>query len=189
VNPHFFRTSAELRAWLRRNHASADELLVGLHKKGTGEPSITWSELVDEVLCFGWIDGVRKSIDARSYTIRITPRRKGSIWSAVNLRRAQELIGAGVMEPAGIAAFEARDEEKTRLYSYEREQASLGGELEARFRANARAWAFFQSQPPSYRKNIVHWVVSAKREETRLRRLETLIQDSENGVRVGLLRR
>jgi uncharacterized protein YdeI (YjbR/CyaY-like superfamily) len=189
AEPRFFETPEELRDWLRSNHASADELLVGLHKKGSGKPSITWPQLVDQLLCFGWIDGVRRSIDEKSYTIRITPRRKGSIWSAVNLRRANELIELGWMEPAGLAAFQIRDERKTALYSHEREHASLSAELEALFRSNPKAWVFFQSQPPSYRKVVLHWVTSAKREETKLRRLTALIGDSEKGLRIGLLRR
>jgi uncharacterized protein YdeI (YjbR/CyaY-like superfamily) len=187
VKPRFFKSSAELRRWLVENHDSEDELLVGLHKKGTGKPSITWPELVDQLLCFGWIDGVRKSLDDERYTIRVTPRRKGSIWSAVNLRRVPELIRLGWMEPAGLAAYEARDEERTRVYSYEREHAAFDAEIEAALRANTKAWSFFAAQPPGYRKLIAHWVMSAKRQETRLRRLERLMQDSEDGRRVGIL--
>jgi uncharacterized protein YdeI (YjbR/CyaY-like superfamily) len=178
-----------LRAWLRRHHASAGELVVGLYKTGSGKPSITWPELVDQVLCFGWIDGVRRSIDEQSYMIRITPRRKGSIWSAVNVRRAQELIALGWMEPIGLLAFDGRDERRSSVYSHERAHASLGDDMESLFLANPKAWAYFGSQPPSYRKTAVHWVISAKREETRLRRLATLIEDSERGVRIGPLRR
>lgn len=189
MEPTFFETPDELRRWLERHHDSVPELLVGLYKKGSGKPSITWPQLVDQLLCFGWIDGVRRSLDQDSYTIRITPRRPSSTWSAVNLRRTRELIEAGLMAPAGLAAFETRDEEKTRRYSYERKTATLGSELEAAFRANARAWEFFQSQPPGYRKTATAWVVSAKREETRRRRLDTLIRDSEQGLRIGLLRR
>ena len=189
MKPRFFKTPEDLRDWLRVQHASADELLVGLYKKGSGKSSITWPQLVDQLLCFGWIDGVRRSVDDESYTIRVTPRRKGSIWSAVNIRRAKELIELGWMEPAGLAAFEGRDERRAALYSFEREQASLGDELEALFRSNPKAWAFFQSQPPSYRKTALHWVTSAKREETKLRRLTTLMTDSEKGQRIGLLRR
>jgi uncharacterized protein YdeI (YjbR/CyaY-like superfamily) len=148
VKPRFFKSPDELRRWLLENHDSADELLVGLYKKSTGKPSLTWPQLVDQLLCFGWIDGVRKSIDEERYTIRVTPRRKGSNWSAVNLRRVPELIELGWMQPPGLAAYEARDEKKARQYSYEREHAALDAEMEARFRANEKAWSFYQSQPP-----------------------------------------
>ena len=189
MTPVFFASPKELRAWLRKNHRRLDEAWVGLYKKGTGRPSITWPELVDQLLCFGWIDGVRRSVDGEAYMIRVTPRRPGSIWSQVNLGRARQLIDDGLMEPSGRKAFDARDEKKTKQYSFEREQASLGEEYEAELRANAEAWAFFQAQPPSYRKVATHWVVSAKREETRRRRLETLIRDSEEGLRIGPMRR
>jgi uncharacterized protein YdeI (YjbR/CyaY-like superfamily) len=184
VKPRFFESPDDLRRWLLENHDSADELLVGLYKKSTGKPSLTWPQLVDQLLCFGWIDGVRKSIDEDRYTIRVTPRRKGSNWSAVNLRRVPELIELGWMQPQGLAAYEARDEEKARQYSYEREHAALDAELEAAFRANEKAWSFYQSQPPWYRKATAHWVTSAKREETRRRRLTTLISDSESGRKI-----
>lgn len=189
MKPLFFADSGALRAWLRENHGSARELWVGLHKKGTGRPSITYPELVDQLLCFGWIDGVRRSVDEESYAQRVTPRKRGSTWSAVNLRRVRELIELGWMESAGLAAWEARDEEKTRRHSSERERASLGEAYEAVFRANGKAWAYFQAQPPSYRRLATGWVVSAKREDTRRRRLETLIRDSENEQRIAPLRR
>jgi len=189
TNPKFFSTPARLREWLRKHHASRSELWVGFYKKGTGRASITWSELVDQLLCFGWIDGVRKSIDEESFTQRVTPRRKGSIWSAVNVKRAAELIEAGLMEPAGVAAFETRDPEKTNRYSSEQERVVLGAEYEAIFKRNGRAWTFFSAQPPGYRKIATWYVVSAKREETRRRRLDTLIRDSADGQRIGLLRR
>lgn len=187
--PIYFATPEKLRTWLRKNHRRRAEAWVGLHKKATGKPSITWPELVDQLLCFGWIDGVRKSVDEGSYAIRITPRRKGSNWSKVNLARVAELMEAGLVEPAGREAFDARDERRSGLYSFERERAELGEEYERTFRANREAWKFFQAQPPGYRKLVTHWVVSAKREETRRRRLETLIRDSENGERIGPLRR
>ena len=179
----------ELREWLRQNHASVDELWVGLYKRDSGRPSVTWPELVDQLLCFGWIDGVRKSIDAESYTIRVTPRRPDSTWSAVNLRRVPELIELGWMEPAGRAAYDARDESKASRYSFEQDRAALDEAYEREFRANAGAWEYFQAQPPWYRKTATWWVVSAKREATRRRRLETLIRDSTNGERLGPLRR
>jgi uncharacterized protein YdeI (YjbR/CyaY-like superfamily) len=185
----FFATPAAFRAWLEQHHATADELWVGLYKKGSGRPSLTWPESVDEALCFGWIDGIRKSIDDDSYRIRFTPRRPGSIWSSVNVRRAQELIDAGRMRPSGLEAFARRREDRARQYSFEQGQVSLGDEFEAEFRANASAWAFFEAQPPSYRKTATWWVISAKREETRRRRLTTLIDDSAAGQRIGPLRR
>lgn len=187
--PGFFARPEQLRAWLKKHHASRAELWVGLYKKGSGKASITWPQLVDELLCFGWIDGVRKSRDAESYVNRVTPRRRGSTWSAVNLKRAGELIGLGLMEPAGLAAYDARDEAKTRRYSFEQERASLGRPYEAEFKRNAKAWSWFSSQPPSYRKTAIWWVVSAKRETTRRRRLQALIRDSESGQRIGPLRR
>jgi uncharacterized protein YdeI (YjbR/CyaY-like superfamily) len=189
MTPTFFATPAEFRRWLTRHARSAAELWVGFHKKGSGRPSITWPESVDEALCFGWIDGIRKTVDEHSYTNRFTPRRRGSIWSAVNIKRARHLIRTGRMQPAGLRAFKARDAEKSRLYSYERETASLSPADDARFRAKAKAWAFFQSQPPGYRKLAIRWIVDAKREETRARRLGTLIADSARGQRLAPLRR
>jgi uncharacterized protein YdeI (YjbR/CyaY-like superfamily) len=181
MKPRFFKTPAELRAWFEKNHATKDELYVGLYKKSSGKPSITWPETVDEALCFGWIDGIRKSIDDTSYMNRLTPRRPRSNWSAINIERVKELTRQGRMTPAGLAAFERRSEERSRVYSYERENARLDAEQEKRFRTNKTAWEFFESRPPSYRKAVIWWVVSAKREETRTRRLETVIQDSAEG--------
>ncbi|AEI46297.1 YdeI/OmpD-associated family protein [Paenibacillus mucilaginosus] len=179
MNPVFFASPAELRAWLESHHADASELWVGYYKKGTGRPSLTWPESVDEALCFGWIDGVRKRIDDQSYTIRFTPRRPGSIWSSVNIARVEELTGQGRMRPAGLKAFDGRSEEKSSVYAYEqKESAVLTAEYEAMFRARPGAWAYFQAQPPGYRKTAVWWVLSAKKEETRLRRLMQLIEDS-----------
>jgi len=188
--PTFFATPADFRRWLERRHATESELLVGYYKKGTGRPSITWQESVQEALCFGWIDGVRRKVDEESYCIRFTPRRPGSNWSAINLAKARELIESGRMRPAGLRAFEARDPEKTGVYSFEQRQAArFSPEAEARFRAHPEAWSFFQSQPPGYRKIATFYVVSAKREETRARRLERLIEDSAAGRRIGLLQR
>lgn len=189
TSPTFFSTPAEFRAWLERNHATARELLVGFYKKGSGKPSMTWPESVDQALCFGWIDGVRRSLGDDAYTIRFTPRKAGSVWSAVNTKRATELIELGLMHPAGLAAFEKRDERKTRQYSFERENVALEPAHEERFRANARAWEFFQRQPPGYRRTAAWWVLSAKREATRETRLATLIADSEAGRRIAPLRR
>ncbi|HEX7019087.1 MAG TPA: YdeI/OmpD-associated family protein [Gemmatimonadaceae bacterium] len=188
--PTFFKRPADFRKWLEKHHATDRELLVGVHKKGSGEPSITWPESVDEALCFGWIDGIRRSLGTDRYTIRFTPRKKGSIWSAANTRRAQELIELGRMRPAGLRAFEARTAERSGVYSFEqREAARLDGSAEKRFRSNGAAWTFFTSQPSGYRKIAVFWVVSAKRGDTRERRLQTLIADSAAGQRIKPLRR
>jgi uncharacterized protein YdeI (YjbR/CyaY-like superfamily) len=186
--PTFFATPADFRRWLQKHHRTAGEVLVGFYKKSSGRPSITWPESVDEALCFGWIDGIRRNVDDESYTIRFTPRRKGSIWSAVNTRRAQELLEEGRMQAAGREAFEARDAKKSAVYSYERETAQFDAESEQRFKANARAWEFFSAQPPGYRRLVTHFVTSAKREETRARRLETLINLSAAGRRLEMMR-
>ncbi|MDQ3560540.1 MAG: YdeI/OmpD-associated family protein [Pseudomonadota bacterium] len=185
--PAFFATAADFRAWLEANHDKVDELSVGYRKKGSGLASMTYREAVDAALCFGWIDGVVHSIDAASYRQRFTPRRKGSIWSAVNIARVAELTRLGLMHPAGLAVFEGRDPAKVNQYSFEQGELRLADGHEAAFRANEQAWAFFESQPPSYRKPATWWVVSAKRQETRDRRLATLIKDSEAGRRIALL--
>jgi uncharacterized protein YdeI (YjbR/CyaY-like superfamily) len=182
MKPRFFAGTEEFRTWLEDNHETATELLVGFHKKGSGRPSITWPESVEQALCFGWIDGVRRSLGDDSYTIRFTPRRPSSTWSRTNLEKVEELKRRGLMRPAGLRAYEERREAKTGVYSYEqREAAALPAEYEDRLRANAAAWEFWTSRPPSYRKAAVWWVVSAKREETRERRLARLIDDSREG--------
>jgi uncharacterized protein YdeI (YjbR/CyaY-like superfamily) len=188
--PRFFRNAAEWRKWLAKNHAKADELWVGFHKKATGKPSMTWAESVDEALCFGWIDGIRKRVGDESYKIRFTPRRPGSNWSLVNTRRVAELTELGRMRPAGQKAFAARKEKRSGVYAYEqRKSAALEPKQDRRFRANKAAWEFFRSQPPSYRQLAIWWVISAKRDETRERRLATLIEDSAAGRRIGPLAR
>ncbi|HEY0997413.1 MAG TPA: YdeI/OmpD-associated family protein [Gemmatimonadaceae bacterium] len=188
-DPIFFSSPSHFRHWLAQHHRSATELLVGFHKKATGKPTLTWSDSVDEALCFGWIDGVRRSLGDEAYTIRFTPRKRGSTWSLVNLRKVERLIAEGRMQPSGLAAYEARTEEKTGTYSFEqRSAASLAPEEEARFRGNRKGWAFWESQPAGYRKVATWWVVSAKRADTRERRLTTLIADSANGERVRHLR-
>ncbi len=188
--PRFFATPADFRSWLERHHAEEDELLVGFYRTSTGRKSITWPESVDEALCFGWIDGVRRGIDAESYSIRFTPRRSRSIWSAVNIKRADELIELGRMTPAGLAAFEARTDDRSAVYSHEqRRAAKLEPEQEQRFKADAGAWEWFQGQAPSYRRAALHWVTSAKRAETRERRLAALIEDSAAGRTVKPLTR
>ena len=184
----FFASPAAFRAWLATHHESASELWVGFHRKGTGRPSLTWPESVDEALCFGWIDGVRKRVDDERYVIRFTPRKPASAWSAVNLAKMEALLAEGRVKPAGLAAYERRSEAKSRIYSYEqRRQATFPPELARRFRAEKGAWKFFAAQPPGYRSIATFWVVSAKREETRLRRLQKLIDCSAEGRRLPQL--
>ena len=185
--PLFFKSGAEYRAWLEKNHDTASELWIGFWKKSTGKPSLTWQECVDESLCFGWIDGIRKSIDDASYKQRVTPRRPTSIWSQINIRRVGELTAEGRMRPAGLNAFNKRD--RTKAYSFEqpRERVGLGRAEEATFRKNRQGWEFFQAQPPGYRRTSSWWVMSAKKEETRQRRLETLIRESAASRRIGPL--
>ena len=190
MRPRFFATPDKWRAWLERHHASAAELWVGFHKRDSGRPSITWPESVDEALCFGWIDGVRKRLDETSYVIRFTPRRQNSNWSTVNLARVKELTRLGLMRPTGLSAHEARKPAKSGIYAYEqRKSASLPAPMARRFERNRKAWAYFQKQPPWYRQVVVWWIVSAKREDTRERRLATLIADSAAGRRIGSLAR
>jgi len=185
-DPIFFKGKEDFRKWLEANHAQASELWIGYWKKSTGRPSLTWPQTVDEALCFGWIDGVRKSIDADSFKQRLTPRRARSIWSRINVGRVAVLTAGGRMHPAGVAAFEKRS--VTAVYSFEQgDRAGLGPDAEAQLRKNKKAWTFFQSQPPYYRRTAGWWVMSAKKEETRQRRLATLIRDSAAGRRIGLM--
>lgn len=186
MNPKFFKTPSDFRKWLAANHDKTKELWVGFYKKNSGKPSITWPESVDEALCFGWIDGIRKSIDDQSYKIRFSPRKQTSTWSAVNIRRANELIDGGRMTAAGLKAFEARKEYRSGIYSYEQRSPELEPKYARKLKQNRAAWDFFQAQPPGYRKTANWWIVSAKREETRLKRLEQLIEDSAAGRRIGL---
>jgi uncharacterized protein YdeI (YjbR/CyaY-like superfamily) len=190
VKPTFFATPAEFRRWLETHHGAEKELSVGFYKTKSGKPSITWPQSVDEALCFGWIDGVRRSLGEEAYTIRFTPRRPTSIWSAINVARVAELERLGKMTPAGRRAFAARTPERTGVYSFERNTAAkLEPEQEALFRANARATAFFEAQAPWYRRTATHWVISAKRPETRARRLAQLIEDCAAGRTIGPLTR
>ena len=184
MDPTFFPTPADLRKWLQRHHATAKELWVGFHKKHTGKLSITWPESVDEALCVGWIDGIRKTIDEESYAVRFTPRRRVSIWSVTNVRRVAVLAGEQRMRPAGLAAFNARIENRSGIYSYEQRSEQLPEPYASALRKNPAAWTFFQAQPPSYRKAIGWWIVSAKQEETRRRRLKKLIAESARGRRL-----
>lgn len=181
--PRFFRSPTEFRKWLEKHHESADELWVGFHKRATGKPSLTWPESVDEALCVGWIDGIRKRIDDERYKIRFTPRRKGSVWSAVNIRRVGELKAEGRMKAEGLAAFEVRKENRSGIYAYEQRTAEIPEPYASELRKNRRAAAFFDAQPAWYRKQASWWIVSAKKEETRRKRLETLIARYEAGRR------
>ncbi len=180
----FFSSRAKLRSWFRKNHAGANELWVGFFKKGSGKPSITWPEAVDEALCVGWIDGIRKSLDENRYVNRFTPRKPSSTWSAINIARVRALEVEGRMHPAGRKAFDARKENRSGIYSYEQRQARLPTLYERRLRKNPPAWRFFHAQPPSYRKAACWWVVSAKKEETRAKRLGRLIELSARGRRI-----
>jgi uncharacterized protein YdeI (YjbR/CyaY-like superfamily) len=190
AKPKFFASPAAFRTWLERHHAKAKVLWVGFHKRDTGVASITWPESVDEALCFGWIDGVRYRVDADRYMIRFTPRRADSIWSSVNIRRMKVLFRAGRVTPAGEAAWEARDAKRSGVYSFEqRKEVVLDPVLQRRFQANATAWGFFSDQAPWYRRTTVFWVMSAKKPETREKRLSTLIADSAARKRIKGLER
>ena len=180
----YFRTPADLKKWFRVNHAKAAELWVGFYTKDSGKPSITWPESVDEALCVGWIDGIRKTLGPDSYTIRFTPRRKGSIWSAVNIARVKALRDEKRMRPTGMSAFAARLENKSGIYSYEQRRDQLEEPYAGLLKKNKAAWEFFEAQPPSYRKVIGWWIVSAKREETRMARLKKLMDASAKGQRL-----
>lgn len=183
--PSFFESALHFRLWLEDNHATAAELIVGFRKVATGMPSMTWSESVDQAICFGWIDGVRKRIDDQSYQIRFTPRRKESIWSLVNVAKVQKLTKQGLMRPAGVAAYEARSLKKTGVYAFEREHpAELSPTEVHEFKKTVPAWKYFDASPPSYKRTIIHWVISAKQSTTRTRRLEQLIQACSEEKRI-----
>ena len=184
-NVIFFETPAELRAWFEANHESATQLWLGYHRKRTGRPSVTWQEVVDQELCFGWIDSVRYSLDGDRSAQRITPRRSGSVWSAINIKRFQELEQMGMVHPNGRAAFDKRDEARSRIYSYENRSRGFDAATEAAFRKNRTAWKFFEAQAPSYRRTASFWVMSAKRDETKKRRLEKLIATSRAAQRLA----
>jgi uncharacterized protein YdeI (YjbR/CyaY-like superfamily) len=185
--PVFFTTQGDLHAWLEENHDKVSELWFGFYKKAAGKEGITYQQALDEALCFGWIDGVRKSLGDEMWMIRFTPRKPKSIWSQVNIKRATELKALGTMREPGLRAFEQRDETKTKLYSYEERTRGLDPVYEEKLKANPAAWEFFQSQPPSYRKPASWWVMSAKQKETRERRLATLIERSAQGLRLAQL--
>ena len=188
--PQFFPSTSSWRAWLEKHHAKTEELWVGLYKRDSGKPSITWPEAVDGALCFGWIDGIRKSIDDISYKIRFTPRKARSVWSAINVRRATELSRLGLMHPAGSAAFDKRDGQRSEIYSYEqRKNAKLPPAFEKKFRAHPDAWKFFRAQAPWYQRTSTYWVISGKKEETKLKRLAVLVDHSERQRKIPPLDR
>ena len=182
MKPIYFPTPTEFRKWLEENHSTETELLVGFYKVKSGTPSLTWSESVDQALCFGWIDGVRTSIDDTRYTIRFTPRKPTSIWSGVNIRKVEEFIRLGLMHEAGLAAFAKRSEGKSKIYSFEQKEVAFSPAYEKHFQKNNKAWLYFEALAPSYRKTSINWVMSAKQETTQLKRLEILIADSEAGT-------
>ena len=184
MKPKFFQTPADFATWLEKNHATASELWVGFYKKDSGKPSITWPESVDQALCFGWIDGVRKRVDEISYQIRFTPRRPGSVWSATNIKRAKELAQQRRMRSTGLKAFAARIENKSGVYSYEQRNTKLRPPYAKLLKKNKAASKFFGKQPPSYRKMVDWWIISAKKEETRMARLAKLISESAKGKRL-----
>ena len=188
MNLIFFPTQAHFRAWLAENYDKATELLVGYYKVGSGKPGMTWSQSVDQALCFGWIDGVRRSIDADSYCIRFTPRRPKSIWSAVNIAKIDVLTHQGLVQPVGLAAFDKRQENRSKIYAYEQEIVSLSDEFEQLFRADEKAWTNFQAMAPSYQKTAINWVMSAKQTETTNKRLQELVGDSALGQKIKQLR-
>jgi len=187
MKPKFFATPQTFRNWLEKNHAKTTELFVGFHKKDSGKKSITYKEALDEALCFGWIDGVRKRLNDTSFVQRFTPRRAKSIWSLINVRHVERLRKEGRMQPAGLAAFEQREAKRTGVYSFENRPRELSVEFMKQFQANKKAWDFFQSEPPYIRRVCVFWVMSAKKEETKIRRLEQLIESSAKGQRRGVL--
>jgi uncharacterized protein YdeI (YjbR/CyaY-like superfamily) len=181
LEPTFFASPADFHKWLKKNHQKATELLVGFHKVSSGRPCMTWTQSVDEALCFGWIDGVRRSIDDTSYSIRFTPRKPGSIWSAINSKKVADLAKKGLMEEAGFISFGKRSEDKSGIYPHENEAVKFSAEFEKLFKSNKKAWSFFQSLAPSYRKPATNWIMSAKQESTRIKRLTQLIAESQEG--------
>jgi uncharacterized protein YdeI (YjbR/CyaY-like superfamily) len=186
-NVTFFKTPAELRTWFKKHHRTEQTLWIGFYKRGSGKPSVTWPESVDEALCVGWIDGIRKNLDAERYTIRFTPRKPTSIWSAVNIKRVRVLTDEGRMQPAGLKAFQSKRENKSGVYSYEQRPAELPEPYASALAKNTAAAAFYKAQAPWYRRTVTWWVISAKKEETRLKRLATLIEQCARGRTIGPL--
>ncbi len=187
MKPIFFKDQSELRKWFEKNHLSEQELILGYYKKATEKETVSWSESVDQALCFGWIDSVRKSIDAESYQIRFTPRKPNSIWSNVNISKIKEMTDKGLMNQTGIEAFNKRKEHKSGIYAFETEEKQLTSEFETQFKANKKAWDFFNQQPPGYKKLALHYVMTAKLEATRNKRFQDLITDSEASLRLRQL--
>jgi uncharacterized protein YdeI (YjbR/CyaY-like superfamily) len=187
MKPRFFKSQSEFRKWLEKYHAQEKELLVGFYKKHTGKASITYPEALDEALCFGWIDGVRRSLSDEAYTNRFSPRKPNSIWSNINVRHVERLKKLGRMAPAGLAAYERRDPKKTGIYSFENRPREFSPAFKKKFQANKKAWEFFEQQPPSFKRVSIFYVMSAKQEETRKRRLALLMESSAKGVRIGML--
>lgn len=184
MHPKFFPAPADFRKWFEMNHLKETELIVGFYKVGTKKLSITWSQSVDEAFCFGWIDGVRRSYDDESYTIRFTQRRATSIWSAINIKKVEELTAKGLMRPEGLAAFAKRKDHKSNIYSYEKEATELNTEYIYLFKSHKKAWDFFNKQAPGYKKQMIHRVMDAKQEATRIKRLNILIESSEDGIKL-----
>lgn len=180
----FFKSSLDFRKWLEKNHLKEKEILVGFYKVGSGKKNMTWSESVDQALCFGWIDSVRRSIDAESYSIRFTPRKPTSIWSNINLKKMKELEEKNLIFPAGYEIYKKRKEDKSGIYSFEKEEVKFSDEFEKKFKKNKKGWEWFQKQGKSYRKTVQHWVMSAQREETKIKRLYELISDSSHERKV-----
>ena len=184
MKPIFFKNQNELRKWFEKNYNKKKEIWIGFYKKDSGKANFTWSQSVDQAICFGWIDGIRKSIDEESYMIRFTPRNPRSNWSAVNIKKVKELTKLNLMHPAGIEAFQKREEKRSEVYSFEQNKVKLNSNYELQFKLNKTAWKFFQSLPPSTKKPSIWWVMSAKREETQLRRLNVLIKSSEKKEKI-----
>jgi len=180
----YFPKQSDFRKWLEKNHDRKTELLVGFYKVGSGKPSITWSQSVDEALCLGWIDGIRKSIDKDCYSIRFTPRKTNSIWSAINIKKVKKLTKQGLMHPAGLAIFKKRKENKSEIYSFENRPKKLEDDFEKKLRADKEAWIFFKSMAPSYQRTAIYWVMSAKQDETKQKRLDILINDCKTGQKI-----
>jgi uncharacterized protein YdeI (YjbR/CyaY-like superfamily) len=184
MKPRYFKSQADFRRWLEAHHATDRELWVGFYKKDSGKSGLGYKEAVDEALCFGWIDGIKKRVDLSSYMHRFTPRQASSTWSAINMKRVKELRALGLMAAPGLKAYEGRDPKKVQLYSFENRPAAFDAAIERAFRANAKAWTFFRAQPPGYQRVVTFWVMSAKQDETRVRRLGTLMKASSEGKRL-----
>lgn len=182
MKPTFFPDQSDFRKWLEENHSKETEIIVGFYKTGSGKPSMSWSESVDQAICFGWIDGVRKSIEECSYSIRFTPRKTSSIWSTINIEKVEKLTKQGLMHKAGLAIFEKRSEKRSGIYSHEISETAFSSEFEQLFKANEKAWEYFQSLAPSYQKTSIHWVMSAKQHSTQIKRINILIANSEAGT-------